>query len=188
MPNYFNFSFDQVDFIEEPKGSSQSEVSSEVLDTQSPDKETSPPLMEDDDKESRSRSSSPEITEIPFERISSSEDEVSPLKEKSESPLPAEKQRSPSPVVQEQSLSLAVKEISPSLIEEVQKPAEEEHSPVVKTSEPLIEKHMSPSPIEIEKSLSPIKEVQTPVEKTSEPAEPSIEKEKSPSPVEKEIS
>ena len=104
--------------------------------------------MEDDDKESRSRSSSPEITEIPFERISSSEDEVSPLKEKSESPLQAEKQRSPSPVVQEQSLSLAVKEISPSLIEEVQKPAEEEQSPVVKTfepSEPLIEKPIMPS-------------------------------------------
>jgi len=95
----------QVNSVEEVKKRSispEQEAFKKVLKTSSPVKDTSPPLMEDEKDESRSKSSSPEITEI--EKISSSEEEeeeeeeeVSPLREeKSESPE-IEKQKSPSP-------------------------------------------------------------------------------------------
>lgn len=101
----------QVNSVEEVKKRSispEQEAFKKVLKTSSPSpvketspvKDTSPPLMEDEKDESRSKSSSPEITEI--EKISSSEEEeeeeeVSPLREeKSESPE-IEKQKSPSP-------------------------------------------------------------------------------------------
>merc|ERR1711971_1248545 len=117
----------QVNSVEEVKKRSispEQEAFKKVLKTSSPVKDTSPTLMEDEKDESRSKSSSPEITEI--EKISSSEEEeeevktdpalqkIVPEKDQNKS-LPIEK--SPSPVKQpkrSQKFMSPVKEKSPS--------------------------------------------------------------------------